>query len=74
MLTYLQELHGGLERITDSIYRQYSQIPNTDAYQTLRAKMLQVHVEVSAVRMAVSEAIQAYHLLPDEEKAWRRRV
>jgi len=36
--------------------------------------MLQLHVEVSGVRMVVSEAIQAYHLLPDTEKAWRRRV
>ncbi len=74
MLTYLQELHGGLDRIASSIYREYSQIPESAPYAELRRRMLRAHEEVSAALAAVGEAIQAYQLVPDEAKAWRRRV
>lgn len=74
MLTYLNELQGGLARIATSISRELLQTPQTADYLELRKALIRAHEEVAAAVASVGAAIQAYHQLPDTAKAWRRRV
>lgn len=74
MLIYLTELQNALARQASSINRELMQTPQTAAYLELRKYLLRAHEELVTAIGTLGAAIQAYHMLPDAEKAWRHRV
>ena len=74
MLTYLTELQNALARQASSINRELMQTPSTASYLELRKYLVRAQEELVVAVGTLGAAIQAYHMLPDVEKAWRRRV